>query len=195
MVWGQIAGAVIGGMMAQKGAKKQNKENRIATAKQMAFQREMSNTAYQRGMTDMQKAGLNPILAGKMGGASTPGGATYQAQNVGQAGQQAFANVANVMASTAKLRAETAQIKEKTQITKETKDSPIIKTTDVIGERVNKAKNKFQKGSFYKGSKTKAQQALDKIQSYAIKKAIKKSGSKTIYKGKKVYPDRIMRTK
>jgi len=195
MVWGHVAGAVIGGMMAQKGAKKQNTENRIATAKQMAFQREMSNTAYQRGMTDMQKAGLNPILAGKMGGASTPGGASYQAQNVGQAGQQAFANVANVMASTAKLKAETAQIKEKTLITKETKDSPIIKTTDVIGERVNKAKTKFQKGSFYKGSKTKAQKALDQIQSYAIKKAIKKSGSKTTYKGKKVYPDRIMRTK
>ena len=195
MVWGHVAGAVIGGMMAKQGAKKQNTENRIATAKQMAFQREMSNTAYQRGMTDMQKAGLNPILAGKMGGASTPGGASYQAQNVGQAGQQAFANVANVMASTAKLKAETAQILEKTNITKETKDSPIIKTTDVIGERVNKAKNKFQKTKFYKGSKTKAQQALDKVQSYAIKKAIKKSGSKTIYKGKKVYPDRIMRTK
>ena len=190
-----VGAALISGAAGLFGANKQNKENRAATAKQMAFQKEMSNTAYQRGMTDMQKAGLNPILAGKMGGASTPGGASYQAQNVGQAGSQAFANVANVMASTEKLKAETAQIKEKTNITKETKDSPIIKTTDVIGERVNKAKNKFQKTRFYKGSKTKAQQALDKIQSYAIKKAIKKSGSKTTYKGKKVYPDRIMRTK
>ena len=190
-----VGAALISGAAGLFGARKQNKENRAATAKQMAFQREMSNTAYQRGMTDMQKAGLNPILAGKMGGASTPGGASYQAQNVGQAGSQAFANVANVMASTEKLKAETAQIKEKTNITKETKDSPIIKTTDVIGERVNKAKNKFQKGSFYKGSKTKAQQALDKIQSYAIKKAIKKKGSTTTYKGKKLYPDRIMRTK
>lgn len=190
-----VGAALISGAAGLFGANKQNKENRAATAKQMAFQKEMSNTAYQRGMTDMQKAGLNPILAGKMGGASTPGGASYQAQNVGQAGSQAFANVANVMASTEKLKAETAQIKEKTNITKETKDSPIIKTTDVIGERVNKAKNKFQKTRFYKGSKTKAQQALDKIQSYAIKKAIKKSGSKTTYKGKKVYPDRIMRIK
>ena len=67
-------------LLNRQATKRANKQTRIATAKQMAFQREMSNTSYQRGMQDMRLAGLNPILAGKMGGATTPTGASYVAQ-------------------------------------------------------------------------------------------------------------------
>ena len=73
--------ALASGAMNYFGARQANKQNQKMAREQMDFQERMSNTAYQRTMADMDKAGLNPILAYNQGGASSPGGAMSTAQN------------------------------------------------------------------------------------------------------------------
>ncbi|QCQ84785.1 DNA pilot protein [Blackfly microvirus SF02] len=74
---------------AQNFAREQTAESERFAQTQMDFQKNMSNTAYQRAMADMKAAGLNPILAYQQGGASTPGGAMGQAQSASPMGASA----------------------------------------------------------------------------------------------------------
>jgi hypothetical protein len=93
------------------GSHMRNKEAKKASARQMVFQRDMSDTSYQRGMEDMRKAGLNPILAGKVGGASTPTGSTYNPENVATSAVQAY-NATNLTAQQARNQRLDADLKQ-----------------------------------------------------------------------------------
>lgn len=68
------------GLMGFLGGERANSATQASTREQMAFQERMSGTAYQRAVGDLQKAGLNPMLA-YGNPASAPQGASYQAQN------------------------------------------------------------------------------------------------------------------
>lgn len=76
MVWDTV-GRLIGTEMT-------NRSNARQAAANRDFQERMSNTSYQRAVADMKKAGINPMLAAKVGGASTPGGAVAQVADYGQ---------------------------------------------------------------------------------------------------------------
>jgi gas vesicle protein len=89
-IFGDIAGAVIGGAASLFGGKQQNDSNQQINQSNNAFnaeeaqknrdwQEQMRKTQYQTAIGDLKAAGLNPMLAYSQGGAGTPGGSTASA--------------------------------------------------------------------------------------------------------------------
>lgn len=113
---GTLMAGALGAGASLFGQHSANQTNQALAQKQMDFQKEMSSTAWQRGVEDMKKAGINPMLAYMKGGASTPGGAMAKMENVAKDVAKTPLEVAqmrnlavqnqNIQASTAKLNAE-----------------------------------------------------------------------------------------
>lgn len=90
--------------------------NTTEAQKNRDWQSEMSNTAYQRAVQDMIKAGINPILAYTQGGASIGSGSTASISS--PSGSQANSSSAQngAMGQSFTYQAQTSQMAEKIQV-------------------------------------------------------------------------------
>lgn len=123
--WMGVVGAgLLAGLLSNKGQKDTNETNIELGREQMAFQERMSSSAYQRAIADMSKAGINPMLAAQVGGATTPTGAMPTVQNrvgagIASAGQamqaaQAAQSISQSKAQEDEIRTTIEKIKSET---------------------------------------------------------------------------------
>ena len=127
------AALALGGISAY-GGYRANQQTKASTARQMAFQERMSNTAHQRQIKDLRAAGINPMLSAKLGGASTPQGASYTARNIGADFGQGFSQGSSAMQS----QAQTKQINAQTRVTQQQEiklKQEIVQMKDLHNER------------------------------------------------------------
>lgn len=113
-----VGSALVGGGFSLAGDIFGANSSAQSIADQMDFQAYMSNTSHQREVKDLLKAGLNPILSAKYGGASTPAGASMQYPNFGtntvNSALQAKMNAAVIE----KTKAETEAAENTAELTK-----------------------------------------------------------------------------
>jgi hypothetical protein len=93
-----MAGSLAGSLFSAK-------QSQASADKQMAFQASQTGTGYQRAMADMKRAGLNPMLAAKLGAAASGSGAMASIPDYGQAIQRG-ASAAQSAASIGKINQE-----------------------------------------------------------------------------------------
>jgi hypothetical protein len=106
----------LGGALSFLGGREQNVASAQAAARQMEFQKEMSDTSFQRQVKDLEAAGINPMLVTKLGGASTPAGAMPSFVNPAAMATQSFSAMQS--SGAAAKQAETAENLSDAQIDK-----------------------------------------------------------------------------
>lgn len=155
--WGSVIGAAIGGLSSFFGGRAANQASAKSALQQMAFQEYMSNTAHQREVQDLRKAGLNPILSARGAGASTPGGASYTATDIATpasasalAAARNVAEVENLRATTPQILASTDQAKADANLKRE-QGLRTMKEAEIAGEELRIRRNEADASAFAAG--------------------------------------------
>lgn len=134
-----VAAPVLGGLFGKSGQSSANRSNLKIAREQMDFQERMSNSAHVREISDLKAAGLNPILSSKLGGASTPAGASAKMENENAAlanSANSALNVALQKAQINKIQAETKSINQGITI----KD-PLSQGMGIASDTINSGKD------------------------------------------------------
>lgn len=140
-------GSIFGGKSSAEGQAKANIQNQIMAQNQMNFQERMARHAHRYEVTDLRKAGLNPILSGTGGaGSATPSGSTAHMENVEGAGvssaMQVLSTISQALLASQKAKqvdAETANTEATTE-TEKTKPGLNRATTSLVREQATTAK-------------------------------------------------------
>lgn len=119
------AGAAFGSIMDFMGGERANYANakqaqnamehsELEAGRNRIMQAQMSNTAHEREVADLRKAGLNPILSSTRGGASTPAG-SMAAGTVGPAQQNTMSSALRAGMDIARSRLEAKNLHEQNE--------------------------------------------------------------------------------
>ncbi|WNK14349.1 MAG: DNA pilot protein [Microvirus sp.] len=164
-------GGVVAGIGNYFSADAANRAASRQSQEQMDFQERMSSTAYQRATGDMEKAGLNPMLAYSQGGASTPAGSAAPvvqklgpAMNSAVSAAQQIANTQQIQESARKTGNEADALDMDNRITKTLWDEKLNNTR--VGLRASTSKSELDslRQEWYKNPWT--DKAPDDIENY-----------------------------
>jgi len=161
-----LLSSLVGGATSLLGGLFQNSSAKSAAASQQKFQEKTLRHQYQWGMEDMRKAGLNPILAYKQGGAGSASGSSYTPQNVGSAAVQGASTAAQSAIAQAMQDAQLENIKADTGLKN---DQAATQTALQLQSRMAAAQSAAQTG------KTNQETALLGYQANSAKAAAAKA--------------------